>query len=117
MPTERRAWASWNYHRLEAERDEATLTYYLNGLQGIDSATPVLVTLNRDEAIDPEKVLARMDYAHPVLDPAALWAQGQRTEINGARRTWFVGAYWANGFHEDGVRSAVETCRDLGVTW
>ena len=115
--TERRAWASWNYHRLEAERDEATLTYYLNRLQGIDSATPVLVTLNRDDAIDPEKVLARMDYAHPVLDPAAVRAQGQRAGINGARRTWFVGAYWANGFHEDGVRSAVETCRALGVTW
>ena len=68
LPTERRAWASWNYHRLEADRDEATLTYYLNRLQGIDSATPVLVTLNRDDAIDPEKVLARMEYAHPVLD-------------------------------------------------
>jgi uncharacterized protein len=117
LPTERRAWASWNYHRLEAEREEATLTYYLNRLQGIDSATPVLVTLNRDDAIDPEKVLACMDYAHPVLDPAAAQAQGRHAEINGARRTWFVGAYWANGFHEDGVRSAVETCRALGVTW
>ena len=77
MPTEHRAWASWNYHRLEAERDEATLTYYLNRLQGFDSATPVLVTLNRDDAIDPEKVLARMDYAHPVIDPAAVRAQGR----------------------------------------
>ncbi len=117
LPTERRAWASWNYHRLEAERDEATLTYYLNRLQGIDSATPVLVTLNRDDAIDPEKVLARMEYAHPVIDPAAVRAQGQRDEINGTRRTWFAGAYWGYGFHEDGVRSAVETCRALGVTW
>lgn len=117
LPTERRAWASWNYHRLEPERDAATLTYYLNKLQGIDSATPVLVTLNRDDAIDPEKVLARMEYAHPVLDAAAVRAQGQRAAINGARRTWFVGAYWANGFHEDGVHSAVETCRTLGVTW
>jgi predicted NAD/FAD-binding protein len=117
LPTERRAWASWNYHRLEAEREEATLTYYLNRLQGLDSATPLLVTLNRDDAIDPAKVLARMDYAHPVLDPAAVQAQGRRPEINGTRRTWFVGAYWANGFHEDGVRSAVDTCRALGVTW
>ena len=117
LPTERRAWASWNYHRLEADRDEATLTYYLNRLQGIDSTTPVLVTLNRDDAIDPEKVLAGMDYAHPVLDPAALRAQGGRHEINGTRRTWFVGAYWDCGFHEDGVRSAVETSRALGVTW
>jgi predicted NAD/FAD-binding protein len=117
LPSKRRAWASWNYHRLEAEQDEATLTYYLNRLQGIESATPVLVTLNRDDAIDPEKVLATMDYAHPVLDPAAVQAQGRHSEINGTRRTWFVGAYWANGFHEDGVRSAVETCRAMGVTW
>ena len=117
LPTERRAWASWNYHRLEAERDEATLTYYLNRLQGIDSTTPVLVTLNRDDAIDPEKVLARMEYAHPVIDPAAVRAQGHRDEINGTRRTWFAGAYWGYGFHEDGVRSAVETCRAMGMTW
>jgi len=117
LPAERRAWASWNYHRLEAERDEATLTYYLNRLQGIDSATPILVTLNRDDAINPEKVLARMEYAHPVIDPAAVRAQGQRHEINGTRRTWFAGAYWGYGFHEDGVRSAVETSRALGVTW
>lgn len=117
LPTERRAWASWNYHRLDAERDEATLTYYLNRLQGIDSATPVLVTLNRDDAIDPEKVLGHMQYAHPVFDPAAIRAQGRRDRINGARRTWFTGAYWGYGFHEDGVRSAVETCRALGVTW
>ncbi len=117
LPTEHRAWASWNYHRLEAERDEATLTYNLNRLQGIDSATPILVTLNRDDAIDPEKVLAHMEYAHPVLDAAAVRAQGQRDEINGTRRTWFTGAYWGSGFHEDGVRSAVETCRAMGVTW
>ncbi len=117
LPAERRAWASWNYHRLGAEQDEATLTYYLNRLQGIDSATPVLVTLNRDEAIDPGKVLARMEYAHPVLDPAAARAKGHRDEINGTRRTWFVGAYWGYGFHEDGVRSAVETCRAMGVGW
>jgi uncharacterized protein len=117
LPAERRAWASWNYHRLEAGQDEATLTYYLNRLQGIDSATPVLVTLNRDEAIDPGKVLARMEYAHPVLDPAAARAKAHRGEINGTRRTWFVGAYWGYGFHEDGVRSAVETCRAMGVVW
>ena len=58
-----------------------------------------------------------MEYAHPVLDPAALRAQGGRHEINGTRRTWFVGVYWDCGFHEDGVRSAVETSRALGVTW
>jgi predicted NAD/FAD-binding protein len=117
MPSEPRAWDSWNYHRLEADNDQATLTYYLNRLQGFQSATPVLVTLNRDDAIDPEKVLARMEYAHPVINSAAVRAQGNRNEINGTRRTWFAGAYWGYGFHEDGVRSGVETSRALGVTW
>ena len=116
LPRHRRAWASWNYHRLRPDADQATLTYHLNQLQGIPSTTPVLVTLNQDEAIDPERVLARMDYAHPVLDPVAVGAQRRHGEINGARRTWFCGAYWGYGFHEDGVRSAVETCRALGVT-
>lgn len=115
LPRNRRAWASWNYHRLHADTDQATLTYHLNRLQGIASTTPVLLTLNEDHAIDPESVLARMDYAHPVLDHGAVIAQGRHGEINGARRTWYCGAYWGNGFHEDGVRSAAETCRALGV--
>lgn len=116
MPRNRRAWASWNYHRLEADAERATLTYHLNQLQGIMSATPVLVTLNRADAVDPAKVLARMEYAHPVLDAGAIAAQGRRAEINGTRRTWFAGAYWGQGFHEDGVRSTVEVCAGLGVT-
>jgi predicted NAD/FAD-binding protein len=116
LPGNRRAWASWNYHRLRADTDQATLTYHLNQLQNISSTTPVLVTLNRDDAIDPELVLARMDYAHPVLDRAAVAAQQRHAEINGTRRTWFCGAYWGYGFHEDGVASAVKTCRALGAT-
>jgi predicted NAD/FAD-binding protein len=74
------------------------------------------VTLNRDGAIDPDKVISRMEYAHPVLDAAAVVAQGRRGEVNGHRRTWYVGAYWGYGFHEDGVRSATEACAGLGVT-
>jgi len=116
LPRSRRAWASWNYHRLDTETDHATLTYNLSQLQAIPSQTPLLVTLNRDDAIDPALVLARMDYAHPVLDPAAIAAQKRHAEINGVRRTWFCGAYWGYGFHEDGVASAVKTCRALGAT-
>ena len=63
--------------------DRATLTYHLNQLQDIPSATPVLVTLNRDDAVDPATVIARMDYTHPILDPAAVAAQARRHEING----------------------------------
>ena len=117
MPRRRRAWASWNYRRLDRETDRATLTYHVNRLQNISSPTPLLVTLNQDDAIAPESVIARMDYDHPVLGPAAISAQKRHAELNGRRRTWFCGAYWGYGFHEDGVRSAVETCRALaGVT-
>jgi len=116
LPRNPRAWASWNYHRLEADTDQATLTYHLNPLQGIASSTPVLVTLNRDEAVDPELVLKRLNYEHPVLNPAAVVAQQRHGEISGVRRTWFCGAYWGYGFHEDGVSSAVRVCRALGAT-
>ncbi len=115
MPSNRRAWASWNYHRLHSEADEATLTYHLNSLQGIASPEPLLVTLNRADAIDPRLVLDEMEYSHPVLDPPAIAAQRRHGEINGTRRTWYCGAYWGYGFHEDGVRSAVEVCRSLGA--
>ena len=75
----------------------------------------MLVTLNRDDAVDPATVIARMDYTHPILDPAAVAAQARRHEIShGRRRTWYCGAYWGYGFHEDGVRSAVEVCRRSG---
>jgi predicted NAD/FAD-binding protein len=115
MPRHHKAWASWNYQHLGYGTDRATLTYYLNRLQGIASATPVLVTLNQADAIDPERVIAHIDYEHPVLGVATVAAQRRHCEINGARRTWFCGAYWGYGFHEDGVRSAVQTCSALGA--
>ncbi len=115
MPRNPRAWASWNYQCWGPDAERATLTYHVNRLQGIISSTPLLVTLNQDDVIDPERVIARMDYEHPVLGPATVAAQRRRDEINGTRRTWFCGAYWGYGFHEDGVRSAVEVCSALGV--
>jgi predicted NAD/FAD-binding protein len=116
LPRTMRARASWNYQRGDRDSERATLTYYLNRLQSIPSKTPLLVTLNQEQAMDPDTVLARMDYAHPVLDRATVAAQSRRGEINGTRRTWFAGAYWGNGFHEDGVRSGADICRELGVS-
>ena len=113
LPANRRAWASWNYHRLADQPQVATLTYRLRSLQGIDSAHEILVTLNRDDAIRDDRVLARFDYAHPVFDVPAIAAQRRHEELNGARRTWFCGAYWGYGFHEDGVQSALTVCRRL----
>jgi predicted NAD/FAD-binding protein len=116
MPRNHRAWASWNYFRPTMDADRATLTYDLRRLQGLATSSPVLVTLNQDDNIDPELVLARMEYAHPVFDVRAVGAQHRHAEINGVRRTSFCGAYWGNGFHEDGVRSAVAVCASLGAT-
>ena len=113
LPRSRRAWASWNYHRLADQPRLATLTYRMASLQGIESAHEILVTLNRDDAIRDDRVLARFDYAHPVFDVAAIAAQRRHEELNGARRTWFCGAYWGYGFHEDGVQSARAVCRGL----
>ena len=113
LPRNRRAWASWNYHRLADRADAATLTYRLRSLQGIESSHELLVTLNRDEAIREDQVLARFDYAHPVFDVPAIAAQQRHEDLNGDRRTWFCGAYWGYGFHEDGVQSARTVCRRL----
>lgn len=115
LPRNRRAWASWNYHRPVTGSGLATVTYLMNRLQGLDTATPVLVTLNREAEIDPATVLGTYDYDHPVLDAGAVRAQGRRAEIDGVGRTSFAGAYWAAGFHEDGVQSALAACRRLGV--
>jgi hypothetical protein len=113
LPKNKKAWASWNYHRLPDHPTEATLTYRLASLQGIRASEELLVTLNRDDAIDPAKVLRTFDYAHPVYDVGTVTAQGRHAEISGTNRTWYCGAYWGYGFHEDGVESARRICRDL----
>ena len=113
LPSNRRAWASWNYHRLADRPSRTTLTYRLRSLQGIPSTQELLVTLNRDDTIDPAAVLGTFDYAHPVYDGAAIAAQACHEELNGRNRTWFAGAYWGYGFHEDGVQSARTVCRRL----
>ena len=113
LPANRRAWASWNYHRVADRPGRATLTYRLRSLQGITSDDELLITLNRDDAIDPSTVLRSFDYAHPVYDRGAIAAQTRHEELNGQNRTWFAGAYWGYGFHEDGVESARVVCRRL----
>lgn len=112
LPSRRRARASWNYWVDPAAR-RATVTYWMNTLQAIDSTRPLLLTLNRPDAIDPNRVLAEFEYHHPVFDTAAMHAQQRRHEIQGARGIYFAGAYWGYGFHEDGVQSALEVARAI----
>lgn len=107
LPRSRRAWASWNYH-VHQERDLATLTYDLNRLQGFTSSTRYCVTLNETDSVDPSLVIRRFTYAHPQYSPAWVRMRERRDRIQGTHHVWFCGAYFGNGFHEDGVRSAAE---------
>ena len=117
LPRRRKAWAAWNAWLPRDPAEACTVSYCMNLLQGIDSPEPFVVTLNRSDAIDPAKVLARMAYHHPVYSTGSVAAQRRKAEIQGQRRTWYAGAYWGWGFHEDGMRSAVEVAAGLGVRW
>jgi len=117
LPRRRTAWAAWNAFIPRGAEAPCTVSYCMSLLQGLDSREPFIVTLNREDAIDPARVLRRMRYHHPVYTHAAVSAQRRRAEIQGARRTWFAGAYWGWGFHEDGMRSAVEVARAFHVDW
>jgi predicted NAD/FAD-binding protein len=107
LPKNARARASWNY-ALDPNQSRATVTYWMNRLQSIDCPRPLLVTLNRRDAIDDRHVLAELEYDHPVFDAAAMVAQRARHRIQGTRGVHFAGAYWGYGFHEDGVQSGRE---------
>ncbi len=115
LPRVRRARASWNYHVGPEPDGAATVTYWMNELQAIASPHQFLVTLNRPDEIDRSRVIAEFDYSHPVFDTAAIRAQTRRQEIQGMGGVFFAGAYWGYGFHEDGVRSALDVCRYFGV--
>ena len=110
MPERRLAWAAWNYHIPRGASDpdgKVALTYNMNILQGLEAPVEFCVTLNYTHAIDPDKIIQTISYSHPVFTEAAVAAQKRHREINGARRTYFCGAYWRYGFHEDGVVSAL----------
>jgi predicted NAD/FAD-binding protein len=116
LPRRRRAWASWNYHLLSTPTGKPTVTYHMNRLQSLDARRQWCVTLNRTEAIDPDKVVRTIQYAHPVFTQDGARAQQRIHEISGGRgRTHFCGAYWGWGFHEDGVVSGLRVARDLGT--
>ncbi len=117
LPRRRNAWAAWNTTIPQSPDDICTVSYCMNLLQGIASPEPFIVTLNRSAAINPEKILRRMQYHHPVYSHASVAAQLRKAEIQGRNRTWFAGAYWGWGFHEDGMRSAVEVASALGIHW
>jgi predicted NAD/FAD-binding protein len=114
LPRRRAARQAWNYHLFAQPRSATTVTYHLNHLQRLDAPEDFCVTLNLTERIDPAKVIATFDYAHPVFTTAGVAAQARHGEISGsARRTRYCGAYWGFGFHEDGVVSALAAVAGL----
>jgi len=107
LPRRRRAWASWNYHVPAALGAPVSVTYNMSMLQGLATREPFLVTLNDTDTIRAERVIRRMHFEHPIFTRDSLAAQRRHGEVSGADRVHFCGAYWRNGFHEDGVVSGL----------
>ena len=107
LPLRKKAWASWNYHIPTDARSNVALTYNMNILQGLKTDNTYCVTLNYTDQIDEGKILKTIQYDHPIFTPKSIIAQENHRLIDGTSRTYFCGAYWRNGFHEDGVVSAL----------
>lgn len=113
MPRNRPAWSSWNVHLDDEGADGPCLTYWMNRLQPLGAARNYFVTLNRSERIHPEHVIHRQVYAHPVFTAAGVQAQARYAELIAHRHTSYAGAWLRNGFHEDGVVSALRVVERL----
>ena len=117
LPSNRRAWAAWNYHLPRQADQSVSVTYNMNILQNFhDAPETFCVTLNRSQDIDDSRVIERYTYSHPVFSLAGVAAQGRYQDIGNRNRTHFCGAYWFNGFHEDGVQSALRVTEAFGVS-
>jgi uncharacterized protein len=121
LPHRRAAWAAWNYHVAGDSMDTApvSLTYWINRLQPLPFKQNVLVTLNPGRALREDMVIGHYQYAHPVFDRAAIDAQQRLNDIQGINRSWFCGAWTRNGFHEDGLVSAMTVAQrhDIAIPW
>jgi len=116
LPRRQRARASWNYHLTEGN-GSATITYHMNRLQTLDTPEDYCVTLNDSGRVNDRQVLKRMIYHHPLYTAAAVCAQQRWSEISNIDRIHYCGAYWFNGFHEDGLNSALRVARSFGIEW
>jgi predicted NAD/FAD-binding protein len=114
LPSKKAAWASWNYHIPREDLGRVAVTYDMNILQSIGAPRELCVSLNLAKAIDPARIYREMIYHHPAYDPQSLAARHSHPEINGINRTYYAGAYWGYGFHEDGVTSALEVTKHFG---
>jgi predicted NAD/FAD-binding protein len=120
MPRRRAVWSSWNYLeeqpglRSVKHSNAVSLTYWMNALQNLPTAQDVFVTLNPGREVDPAKTIAKFDYQHPVFDGNALNAQQNLWSLQGQNKTWFCGAWFGAGFHEDGLQAGLAVAEQLG---
>ena len=115
LPTRRKAWSSWNYQLDSDPKRPVALTYNMNILQGLESSVTFCVTLNDPEAVSPDRIIKEITYHHPLITVESISAQKRKNEISGVNNTYYCGAYWHNGFHEDGVVSAMDACELLAA--
>ena len=122
LPRSRRAWAAWNYHLASPKHQnpgsaKATVTYNMNILQGIESETTFCVSLNSQHLINPHHIIREIEYDHPVFTADRRRYQQRHSELIDHQSVSYCGAYWGNGFHEDGVQSAIRVCQQLGFVY
>ena len=115
LPNRKIAWSSWNYLLNKSRDDLVTLTYNMNILQTLKTKKVYCVTLNNTTSIDESKIIKKIIYHHPLFDLESVKAQNKKNEICGSNNTYFCGAYWGYGFHEDGVNSALDVCKKFGI--
>jgi hypothetical protein len=108
LPENPAAWASWNVHVGEALKQRCTVSYHMNTLQGLNAPVEFIVSLNAADRVNPDKVFVERQYAHPVYSERTLQSQQRWSDISGHQHSYFCGAYWGWGFHEDGVNSALQ---------
>lgn len=113
LPPDKRAWAAWNADIPRLPDAPCTVSYCMNILQGLESPQTFIVSLNQRDQIDPERIHAAMAYHHPVYDHRMVRAQARRAELQGRQRSWYCGAYWGFGFHEDGFRSGLQVAEAI----
>ena len=114
LPRKKQAWSSWNYLLNEDKKDPVAVTYSMNILQSLTARTHFLVTLNSSENIDSNKILKKITYQHPLFTVEGARLQKEKHLISGKNNTFYCGAYWGYGFHEDGVVSALDVCKFFG---
>ena len=114
MPRRKAVWSSWNYLADRSRHDALCVTYWMNQLQHLPTRQPVFLTLNPAREPAPEQVIRTQIYEHPLFNAAALKAQRELWSLQGQRRTWFCGAYFGSGFHEDGLQSGLAVAEALG---